>query len=327
MHITPFESGEPAQDNVLRGNYVTLSHCWGGTVIPKLEKGNEHKLISSIFLSELPATFRDAIQFARSLDSSIRYMWIDSLCIRQGDDEDWAQESIRMYDVYRNSFLNISATAALNSSGGLYYRRNPQHLWDEEIKVNIEGLPRSKKDRAHKRLPDIEPLVRRCKIQDASYWHRNVDDAAVNRRGWVLQERVLASRVLHFCEDQIAWECQHIDATESFPYGIPDVELKGSETRTRTRIKPLVPAECKQENPGIPSEVPLSDEADAAHEKWKAVVERYSTTALSYGEDKLIAIAGIAELISYHIGTEVSYVAGMWKTYLASQILWYTRPR
>jgi hypothetical protein len=49
----------------------------------------------------------------------VRYLWIDSLCIIQ-DDEDWAREASYMYDVYSNSYLTISATSANDSSYGLF---------------------------------------------------------------------------------------------------------------------------------------------------------------------------------------------------------------
>jgi len=35
--------------------------------------------------------------------------------------------------------------------------------------------------------------------------------ASDNRRGWVLQGRLMAQRVLHFCHDQIAWECAEFE--------------------------------------------------------------------------------------------------------------------
>jgi len=69
------------------------------------------------------------------------------------------------------------------------------------------------------------------------------------------------------------------------------------------------------------------EEAYEAHENWKLAVERYSTTNLTKPEDKLIALAGIAQLMSNRIGKKVLYVAGMWETYLASQLLWRVNPK
>lgn len=68
-------------------------------------------------------TLDAAVRFALRLDDSVHYIWIDSLCIIQGDPDDWLKESALMQKVYRNSFLNISATAAENSGDGLYSER------------------------------------------------------------------------------------------------------------------------------------------------------------------------------------------------------------
>lgn len=37
----------------------------------------------------------------------------------------------------------------------------------------------------------------------AEFWNDNVERAALNRQGWVLQERILSRRVLHFSKEQV----------------------------------------------------------------------------------------------------------------------------
>ena len=58
-------------------------------------------------------------------------------------------------------------------------------------------------------------------IFDISYWDRQVTDTALNKRGWVFQERLLAPRVLHFARHQILWECFTEYKCEVYPVGIP----------------------------------------------------------------------------------------------------------
>lgn len=61
---------------------------------------------------------------------------------------------------------------------------------------------------------------------DACYWDELVTRAPVNTRAWVLQERLMAPRVLHFCRDQIAWECSTFyTAAEGHPAGVPKFEV------------------------------------------------------------------------------------------------------
>ena len=97
---------------------MTLSHCWGAVVPKKLTTDNYLSMLEGIALSDLPATFLEAIQLTRRL--GLRYLWIDSLCIIQDSSEDWGTESVRMFDIYRNSYLNIGAAGASDANGGLF---------------------------------------------------------------------------------------------------------------------------------------------------------------------------------------------------------------
>ena len=294
------------------GHYVTLSHCWGKRTETNkffcLKSSNlDTYLGEGIPLNKLPRTFFDAIHFARRLSTIVKYIWIDSLCIIQGDRDDWLHESTKMYQVYGNSYCNISATAAADSSKGLYLKRDPRQLWGDNVDFNTEGVDLMGDS------PNLEALIRRCKIVDPSMWHRKVDAAPVNKRAWVLQERLLAPRVLHFCKDQIAWECGTLDASESAHAGIDNLEIKFGVIQESIRLKSLVADFDNRRTPD---------------ERWKKIVERYSLTDLTEPKDKLIALAGIAEQMSTQIGDRAPYVAGMWNNrYLASQLLWRVDPQ
>ncbi|KAF4632612.1 hypothetical protein G7Y89_g5514 [Cudoniella acicularis] len=298
-----------------QGHYVTLSHCWGKNANPFCLVANNLHIFqkNGIPLKELPKTFKDAIHFAHRL-AGVRYIWIDSLCIIQKDEADWLHESTQMYQVYRNSYCNISATAAKDGSHGLYTERDPQHLWEEDVNFNTEDMLRVKKGEGPR---GNAALIQRCSITDPSLWARKVDAAPVNTRAWVLQERLLSPRVLHFCEDQIAWECRELDASESASAGIESLELTSGVIRDRVRLKSLVAVEYGPKDFS-------GDEADVAskaHDNWKRIIERYSLTNLTNPRDKLIALAGIAEEMATQIGAP--YIAGMWRNkYFASQLLW-----
>ncbi|KAB2571067.1 hypothetical protein DBV05_g10263 [Lasiodiplodia theobromae] len=76
------------------------------------------------------------MKFAARLDQ-VRYIWIDSLCIIQGDKQDWFEQSRQMADIYGNAFLNIAATAATDSYEGLYSSRDRCWLWNDEIDLDV----------------------------------------------------------------------------------------------------------------------------------------------------------------------------------------------
>jgi hypothetical protein len=57
---------------------------------------------------------------------------------------------------------------------------------------------------------------------------------------------------------------------------------------------------------------------------WAAVVNAYTKTKVSFASDKLVALSGLAKIISEEMNC--AYVAGLWQTHLATQLLWYIEP-
>ncbi|PMD41094.1 HET-domain-containing protein [Hyaloscypha variabilis F] len=179
--------------------YTTLSHRWDSDSSSqfKLTRENIVHLCSDIELLSLPQTFVDAIQITRKL--GIRYLWIDSLCIIQDDEDDWTHEAALMDRVYMNGLLNISAAGAEESSQGCFFRRDPSRV----DLMSITAPPGRQGS---------------WRIARANFWIQGVEWASLNKRGWVLQERVLSRRVLHFAKEQIFWECRQLRASESLPW-------------------------------------------------------------------------------------------------------------
>jgi hypothetical protein len=100
--------------------YATLSHRWGTVNMPKLLRTNEQDLRSGIILESLPLSFREAIELCHYLD--IKYLWIDSLCLIQDDEDDRAREIKKMGNIYRHSFCNFSALVAAVQPVGLFVK-------------------------------------------------------------------------------------------------------------------------------------------------------------------------------------------------------------
>lgn len=88
------------------GKYIALSYCWGKRPFFTLRSSNLEQLKQSIPLICLPQTVYDAITLAKRLD--VRYIWVDSLCIIQGQDHkairDWEREWQRMDKVFQCLF-------------------------------------------------------------------------------------------------------------------------------------------------------------------------------------------------------------------------------
>jgi hypothetical protein len=171
--------------------YTTLSHCWGNLQIKSLTKADLLSWTAGIDIIELPKTFQDAIAITRRL--SVRYLWIDSLCIIQDSTEDWNNESSSMGDIYMNCFCNIAATGAFDGRTGCFVDRNP--LLAQTCRISTELLPQSQLQ------PGLYDFIRQSLFDDG------VLDAPLNCRAWVVQERVLSPRIIHFGKSQIFWEC------------------------------------------------------------------------------------------------------------------------
>ncbi|CAG8974444.1 hypothetical protein HYALB_00004140 [Hymenoscyphus albidus] len=103
--------------------YVTLSHCWGAQTFLSLTASTYEQFKKHVPSEALTDTFKDAVSTTRKL--GIRHLWIDSLCIQQGNEVDWLIEANRMGDVYKYGYCNISAAFNEKSKASLYVERNP----------------------------------------------------------------------------------------------------------------------------------------------------------------------------------------------------------
>jgi hypothetical protein len=286
--------------------YLTLSHCWGGNLSLRLLKSNLSAMERAISFKKLPKTFQDAVKVVQNLGAN--YIWIDALCIIQDSAEDWRQESATMGMVYANSYCNLSATASRDGSGGML---GPQER-------NTTGL--------------VQLLIRRPpdwkEVQYCAYnpqmFNMEVNEAPLNHRAWVLQERLLSPRNLQFGDRQLFWECRNMTACESSPNGLPskmcDTDIKRKFAKA---LKPPV-----QYNPSHPETT-----TEEMHKYWGELVQIYCNSNLTCLKDRLVAISGLASNFyasfqSQGIFTTLSghghpeYLAGLWNHDLISQLLW-----
>lgn len=240
--------------------------------------------------------------------------------------EDWLRESAKMYEIYNKAYCNLSATASASSAEGLFRKREPHTLWEDEVNLNLEEVQPYPKQ-------DSQSSIQRCVIQDLSFWKTTVNDAPVNRRGWVLQERMMAPRVIHFCRDQIAWECNHLEAAESAPDGIFSLHLQSGVSPATNSIPHLgleVPIGQRWGSYGSYARKADTESIEQRYagsvEHWQIVIERYSKTRLTNAEDQVIALSGYARMKSEELPPTCSYLAGMWSLHLESQLLWRVDP-
>lgn len=298
------------------GHWATLSHCWGKTVTIKLTLATYKERIQGISMAVLPENFRDAIIVTRVL--GIRYLWIDSLCIIQDSTEDWLQESAKMGEIYKNSLVTIAATNAKESTAGFLGKRQT------EVRCDLQY--------EHMKLPVyIRPRIE---------WYGFAEIVGpLNQRAWVLQERLLAPRILHFGGQQIMWQCQTMTLAEGYcdTDSAPEAQIPGT---VENMLKKKFNADTEH---SFDKESEFSTKAESGeailhnsprrfnqmqddiYGQWYHLIEIYSRLKLTMGTDKLPAIAGIAQQI--HLCTGDTYLAGLWKSQIQQGLQWFcTRP-
>ena len=156
---------------------------------------------------------------------------------------------------------------------------------------------------------------------------RDILQAPLNRRGWVLQELILSPRTLHFCKDQVYWHCKELATSADGAF----VNEKGRMSNLGWYYGPDVVLE--QSKPSKPSKAlqdyqvrrwysrPSATEKDTTSMNWWHLVEDYSGRKLTHLSDKLVALAGVASLFAGIKGDE--FVAGIWRKDLPESLLWY----
>ncbi|KAI1745447.1 heterokaryon incompatibility protein [Xylaria scruposa] len=270
--------------------YMTLSYRWAPNPGLILLTCNIAEFRGGKPIQSLPQLFQDVVGVAQRF--SIRYIWIDALCIVQDSREDWEAQASNMRMVYANSTCNIAASGANSPDEGLFRTRNPEEIQPGLVPCSLFSS-------------DIQPHY----IFEHNYWNREISAGPLLDRGWVFQERILAPRVLHFGKNQVLWECLTEHKCEGFPNGIP-----WSWSRSHKNIDPLLDSLSRT---GLNESQKMDD---YILELWRKLVMKYSRCALTYPSDKLVAIAGIAQLFRDATGDE--YVAGLWKSRLIEMLEW-----
>ncbi|KAH8719330.1 hypothetical protein GQ44DRAFT_659386, partial [Phaeosphaeriaceae sp. PMI808] len=168
------------------GDWVALSYRWGARPYFSTTRQNLTQHLAGMELGKLPLTFQDAIKVTRALRR--RYLWIDSICIIQGDDGDFSDESKRMEDVYSGAYCVLAASRATDQRSGFLLPR-----------------PKKRKCVALGPKPGAESVIYVC--ERIENFKDHVLDGALSQRGWILQEHALARRTIFFTEHQTYWEC------------------------------------------------------------------------------------------------------------------------
>lgn len=180
--------------------YTALSYCWGSPDDDQVQRGrttdgNFASRHNQPFpVAELPATIRDAITMTRGC--GLEYIWVDSVCIIQGNVDDWFTEANRMHEVYANAYFTICAASVDSASAGLFHTRQAWKYSTEPCKLATQ--------RISLRSSSFKELI------EGSTW---------SSRAWTLQEEYLSPRIMYWTPQRMYWSCSRCFITEREPSG------------------------------------------------------------------------------------------------------------
>lgn len=204
-----------------------------------------------------------------------------------------------MDQVYRNSHCNLAANFSIDCHGGLFVERDPLDVGALEIKLEKRGRTEA------------------FHCVDLNQFSDCVNSSPLNRRGWVLQERLLAPRILHFGSEQLFWECCNLQASEAFPFGKPTIGQRSEYASINVFKGPATEASRLQSLDRNARYLYLT----GLQEDWRRIVRVYTRAALTEERDKLVAISALAR--EMRVVTNDDYLAGLWRTSLVDDLLWY----
>jgi hypothetical protein len=293
--------------------YVALSYKWGDSkrYLSQLDNFEDH--CHGIPIRALPRTFTDAIDITRGI--GLTHLWIDALCIIQDSPDDMTREIGRMDDIFRGSTLSIFAQAADHADSGISVPRNPQDIQPCKLSVKISAFNDS------------------LFISTYAYYPARVDPRSpLKERGWVLQEELLAPRALNFGARQMEWQC----LCSTFTEDNPGLNTTWSASNAQTPVSKHYHGRSELWLRDYPSGIRLSmrDFAKSTYFEegtfqdvwatlvaWYQLIEDYTERSLTYVEDVLPALAGVARSISRF--QKLKYLNGLWGRDLDRGLLWY----
>lgn len=287
--------------------YATLSHRWGLPDPAKLshEENDLEKRISirkfelGIPISSLPQTFRDAILIV--VKSGLEYLWIDSLCILQdktvdNQNPDWDREAVKMGDIYAGAVFNIAATDSLNSEAGLFPK-------EQDILLPIVRDFGTVQTPRNSGSANVESGLKFLQWKGAFNFQKDIMDSGLLSRGWVYQEVLLARANLFCSRNQMWWSCTNSSCSQIFPKG----ELLSEDRDDSELVKD--PLRWRKEPILSPSAGgnPIT--------AWTQMLEHYTRTSVTFEDDRLAAIGGLAKVFRSTFPRSLSgalYSSGMW---------------
>lgn len=295
--------------------FYALSYVWGQVEMCKTMKDNyeARQVPGALSTVQFPKTIRDAISLVRSLGG--RYLWVDAVCLVQDDTEQMARDVPNMDIVYGKAFATIVALHGDSADAGLPGirpgSRPPQQI--ESLQVS-KALPELDWD------PGCEQNEQIYLTATPRPLHLALQDSKWNKRGWILQERLLSRRCLYFSAHSVYFQCSQETLTE---FGINEQYKAFMYDKYATNDEDLIrAADLNKPMRGIDFHAgPGAEERTRrAFGVYRQLVEIYSRRELSFKSDVLNGFAGIFAVLGEHLQSGNDF--GLPAAFFSHALLW-----
>lgn len=197
-----------------------------------------------------------------------------------------------MCHVYNNAVVNIAAISAEDADDGFLHNRHvPVFLSRTSIADRWGSM-------------DEHGLWLRPST--AREWR--YEGSSLYRRAWCFQESILSPRILRFGLQEVSFQCRRHALSEKMPELTEAVDAQIAGFTLMIHDVPNM-----IQNPNF------------AYNMWRGIFERYSTKELTYEEDRLPALSGLASRFANLFNDH--YLAGLWKCDLPLALCWQSMSR
>lgn len=305
------------------GTYLALSYRWGNANTLRTTRADLPTRKKAIAIADMPLTMQDAVTVSRRLGQ--RYLWIDALCIVQDSKEDWEHHAAQMHTIFTHAWLVISADGAPDCASG-FLRPRPVLEFSSCEHPSMFSETSGRPDKV------ICPRIPHAQV--------TINQSILSSRAWVLQERLVSKRNIHWTKYEVFWECNELNASERQPTEsmLPICDAQSGNcmiwTRLRKTVQPKARSAATLADPFSKAKKPLHNLLRPlpwtprfdAYSSWYHIVEEYSKRSLTQPTDRLPAISGLANSFRKQIHRRSKYVAGLWSEDLLQALLWRREP-
>ena len=137
----------------------------------------------------------------------------------------------------------------------------------------------------------------------------------LSSRAWVLQERLLSTRILHFTSSELVWECKSESYCQCGLVGCDAQWGAGADPTSTKSLKLAFDHAIREASGADPGEL---------NNIWSELIKIYTSKSMSHKTDRLPAASGLIQRLQQANAGEC--FAGMWRKYLTEHMTWHLYP-